>query len=245
MGFGSLRVVGQRYRLICSVDPAARLVYVVAAGLRREGAHDDVYELARRSSNSAWPLLPRSRRHLSPPAGAGNDDWIACRPESGNTRSARLTPSSRSTRNTTQRLRWSRNCFGSTPDIQARPQFFPRLGSLYLHGLAALDLETIIVVTMFAIRLDQDAVAEIGELRASERKRVLDAIEKQLAHEPAEASRRRKMLSGLAPPWEQVRPVWQLRVGDLRVFYDVDESGRTVTVRSVRRKERKRTEEIL
>ena len=53
------------------------------------------------------------------------------------------------------------------------------------------------------------------------------------------------MLSGLVPPWEQVRPVWQLRVGDLRVFYDVDESSRIVIVRAVRRKERKRTEEIL
>jgi mRNA-degrading endonuclease RelE of RelBE toxin-antitoxin system len=53
------------------------------------------------------------------------------------------------------------------------------------------------------------------------------------------------MLSGLIPPWEQVRPVWQLRVGDLRVFYDVDESTRVVIVRAVRRKEIKRTEEIL
>lgn len=53
------------------------------------------------------------------------------------------------------------------------------------------------------------------------------------------------MLSGLVPPWKQVRPVWQLRVGDLRVFYDVDESSRIVIVRAVRRKKRKKTEEIL
>jgi mRNA-degrading endonuclease RelE of RelBE toxin-antitoxin system len=98
---------------------------------------------------------------------------------------------------------------------------------------------------MFAIRLGEDAVAEIAGLRAAERRRVLDTIEKQLAHEPAKGSRRKKMLSGLVPPWEQVRPVWQLRVGDLRVFYDVDESIRIVIVRAVRRKERKKTEEIL
>jgi mRNA-degrading endonuclease RelE of RelBE toxin-antitoxin system len=98
---------------------------------------------------------------------------------------------------------------------------------------------------MFAVRLGEDAVAEIAGLRAAERRRVLDAIEKQLAQEPAERSRRKKMLSSLVPPWEQVRPVWQLRVGDLRVFYDVDESSRIVIVRAVRRKERKRTEEIL
>jgi mRNA-degrading endonuclease RelE of RelBE toxin-antitoxin system len=108
-----------------------------------------------------------------------------------------------------------------------------------------LGRETIIVVTTFAIRLGEDAVAEIAGLRAAERKRLLDAIERQLAHEPAEESKRKKMLSGLVPPWEQVRPVWQLRVGDLRVFYDVDESSRVVIVRAVRRKERKKTEEIL
>jgi mRNA-degrading endonuclease RelE of RelBE toxin-antitoxin system len=104
---------------------------------------------------------------------------------------------------------------------------------------------TIIVVTMFAIRFVEEAVAEIAGLRAAERKRLFEAIEMKLAYEPAEANRGKKILSGLVAPWEQVRPVWQLRVGDLRVFYDVDEAGRVVIVRAVRRKERKRTEEIL
>jgi mRNA-degrading endonuclease RelE of RelBE toxin-antitoxin system len=67
----------------------------------------------------------------------------------------------------------------------------------------------------------------------------------KLAHEPAEESNRKKMLSGLVPPSKQVRPAWQLRGGDLRVFYDVDESSRVVIVRAVRRKKRKKTEEIL
>ena len=111
--------------------------------------------------------------------------------------------------------------------------------------MLASNPETIIVVTMFAIRFGEDAVAEIAGLRAAERRRAIDAIEKQLAREPAEATRRKKMLSGLVPPWEQVRPVWQLRVGDLRVFYDVDKSSRIVIVRAVRRKERRRTEEVL
>jgi mRNA-degrading endonuclease RelE of RelBE toxin-antitoxin system len=105
--------------------------------------------------------------------------------------------------------------------------------------------ETTIVVTMFEIRLGEVAVSEIAGLRAVERRRLLDAIDSQLTYEPAQTSRRKKMLSGLIPPWEQVRPVWQLRVGDLRVFYDVDESTRVVIVRAVRRKEIKRTEEIL
>ena len=98
---------------------------------------------------------------------------------------------------------------------------------------------------MFTITFGEEAVAEIDRLRAAERRRLLDAIEKQLTYEPAETTRRKKMLIGLVPPWEQVRPIWQLRVGGLRVFYDVDESTRLVIVRAVRRKGRKRTEEIL
>jgi mRNA interferase RelE/StbE len=60
MGFRSLRVVGQRYRLVYSVDPDTRLVHVVAAGLRREGSRDDVYELAQRIVRLG--LTPASRK---------------------------------------------------------------------------------------------------------------------------------------------------------------------------------------
>jgi hypothetical protein len=57
-------------------------------------------------------------------------------------------------------------------------------------------------------------------------------------------SRRRKLLEGLVPPWDSVRPVWQLRVADFRVFYDVDEAQRQVIVRAIRRKGKKTTKEI-
>lgn len=98
---------------------------------------------------------------------------------------------------------------------------------------------------MFAIELAAEALLELQRLRATDQRRVVDAVEKQLAHEPTKATRRRKLLIGILPPWEQVRPVWQLRVGDFRVFYDVDADARVVVVRSVRRKGRETTEEIL
>ncbi len=60
MGFRSLRVVGQRYRLIYSVDPDARMVHVVAAGLRHEGSRDDVYALAQKIVRLG--LTPSSKR---------------------------------------------------------------------------------------------------------------------------------------------------------------------------------------
>ena len=58
-------------------------------------------------------------------------------------------------------------------------------------------------------------------------------------------TRNRKMLHGLIPPWQRVEHVWELRIGQYRVFYDVDVAG-VVTIRALRRKPpRKTTEDIL
>ena len=56
---------------------------------------------------------------------------------------------------------------------------------------------------------------------------------------------RREVLVGATPSFEHVQPVWQLRVGDFRVIYDVDEKDRRVTVRAVLHKGSKTTGEIL
>ena len=82
-------------------------------------------------------------------------------------------------------------------------------------------------------------------MRPFEQQWILDEVDEQLRVEPAKPSRRRKLLRGLFPPWAQVRPVWQLRVGDFRVFYDVDAEGGEVIIHAVRRKGRKTTEEVL
>jgi mRNA-degrading endonuclease RelE of RelBE toxin-antitoxin system len=100
-------------------------------------------------------------------------------------------------------------------------------------------------VAAYDIRFDQDAVRELEALRAFDQGRILDSIEQDLATMPAVAGRRKKKLLGLQPPWSQLGPVWQLRVGDYRVFYDVDEVEHTVTVKAIRRKGRQTTEEIL
>jgi mRNA-degrading endonuclease RelE of RelBE toxin-antitoxin system len=50
----------------------------------------------------------------------------------------------------------------------------------------------------------------------------------------------------LIPPWSEELPVWELRVGDYRIFYDVSEEEELVYVRAIRKKPPdKRTEEIL
>jgi mRNA-degrading endonuclease RelE of RelBE toxin-antitoxin system len=79
-------------------------------------------------------------------------------------------------------------------------------------------------------------VRDLAELRAYDRQRLLHRIELQLSHQPLEMTRNRKPLLGLESPWDQEEPIWELRVGTYRVFYDVEESERRVIVRAVRRK---------
>ena len=56
----------------------------------------------------------------------------------------------------------------------------------------------------------------------------------------------KKIVVGLKPPWEHEEPVWELRVGPFRVFYDVNEAEQSVVIRAVREKTPHRTtEEIL
>jgi mRNA interferase RelE/StbE len=71
----------------------------------------------------------------------------------------------------------------------------------------------------FEILLSPEAVDDFRNLRAHERAQVRDAMERHLRHEPRRESRSRiKKLRGVR------RPEFRLRVGDIRVFYDVTES---------------------
>jgi prevent-host-death family protein len=68
----------------------------------------------------------------------------------------------------------------------------------------------------FAIVLAPQAVEDLGRLKASVRSSVKSAMETHLRHGPEKTSRSRiKRLRG------QSRPQYRLRVGDIRVFYDV------------------------
>lgn len=98
---------------------------------------------------------------------------------------------------------------------------------------------------MFTLRLSELAREHLSGLRPFDRNRILDEIDAHLRSRPTIATARRKMLVGATPPFEHVQPVWQLRVGDFRVIYDVDEADRVVTVRAVLHKGNKTTGEIL
>ena len=71
----------------------------------------------------------------------------------------------------------------------------------------------------FEIILAPEAVTSLKNLPVPIRTGVREALEKHLTHEPTKVSRSRiKRLRGLS------RPQYRLRVGDIRVFYDVTET---------------------
>ena len=98
----------------------------------------------------------------------------------------------------------------------------------------------------FAILFSEGVRGDVRAFRAYDRERLLDAIKTQLTCAPIGETGRRTCLRNLVPPFEAVPPIWQLRVGTFRVFYDVDERARAVYVRAIRRKpSHLNTEEIL
>ncbi len=98
---------------------------------------------------------------------------------------------------------------------------------------------------MGTILYEEAAEEDLRGLRRYEVRRIMSEVDTQLRKRPATPTRRKKLLEGLIPPWDAGRPVWQLRVGDFRVFYDVDEERQEVIVRAVRRKGSKTTKEVL
>ena len=98
----------------------------------------------------------------------------------------------------------------------------------------------------YTIDYAESVSEDLADLRAYKRMSILDTIEEHLLHEPTQQTRNRKILVGLVPPWEHVVPVWELCIGEYRVFYDVDEDTAVVTIRAIRRKpSHKTTEEVL
>lgn len=83
----------------------------------------------------------------------------------------------------------------------------------------------------YQVVLTHSARDDIERVRAYEKRAILDAIEAQLSFEPKQTSRSRiKRL--VQPAISQYR----LRVGDYRVYYDVDDELGNVVVLQVYRK---------
>ncbi|MCX5867866.1 MAG: type II toxin-antitoxin system RelE/ParE family toxin [Proteobacteria bacterium] len=99
---------------------------------------------------------------------------------------------------------------------------------------------------MFEIRFARSVGKDLEKLPVFYQNIIMDKIKENLSYEPSIPSKNRKILINLIPPWDAVPPIWELRVGNYRVFYDVSESEKTVYVRSILKKSGgKTTEDIL
>lgn len=77
---------------------------------------------------------------------------------------------------------------------------------------------------MFRIEFTSDALSDLEALRKYDQQRVMRELQEQMTHEPAIETRRRKRLR----PHRLAE--WELRVGDFRVFYDVDSDAGLVRI---------------
>ena len=99
---------------------------------------------------------------------------------------------------------------------------------------------------MYGLCLTSDVARDLKRLKRRDQNVILDALDVHLRNQPTRPTRRRKILVNLQYRFPIPRPLWQLRVGVYRVFYDVDEAEKTVTILAVREKPpHKTTEEIL
>jgi mRNA interferase RelE/StbE len=77
----------------------------------------------------------------------------------------------------------------------------------------------------YEIRYASEAVADLRGMRTFDQRNVLTGIELHLLHQPKIVSKSRIRLM-LQPFWSQYR----LRVGDFRIYYDVNDDERVVNV---------------
>ncbi len=80
---------------------------------------------------------------------------------------------------------------------------------------------------MFQIEFTPEAREDLRLLRAYDQRRVIEAVEAQLRHQPAQETRNRKRLR----PTELAE--WEVRIAAFRVFYDVDEENELVKIEAV------------
>lgn len=86
----------------------------------------------------------------------------------------------------------------------------------------------------YRIEYSPQALEHLAQLDARQRSLVLARVDVQLIHQPTVVTRNRKPLQSNA------LARFELRIGELRVYYEVDEDGRAVEIRAIGIKDRDR-----
>lgn len=86
----------------------------------------------------------------------------------------------------------------------------------------------------YTIEYSPETEEHLAALTARQRSTVFDTVDEQLSHQPTVETKNRKPMrpNPIAP--------WELRIGKLRVYYDVDELKKIVTILAIGVKERNR-----
>lgn len=84
----------------------------------------------------------------------------------------------------------------------------------------------------YSIAFSKISLSHLKSFTAREQNIIRDTLIEQLSYEPTIPTKNRKEMR---PNW---LAVWELRIGDFRVYYDVDEEESIVDIRAIGIKER-------
>ena len=87
--------------------------------------------------------------------------------------------------------------------------------------------QPVLFIAMYKIEILEEALDDIGELRAYDQRLVFAQIEAQLAYQPNQETRNRKRLR----PNQLAE--WELKIDQFRVFYDIVSEFRQVRIVAV------------
>jgi mRNA-degrading endonuclease RelE of RelBE toxin-antitoxin system len=80
---------------------------------------------------------------------------------------------------------------------------------------------------VFDIRFTEGAVEDLRDFTKSDQERILKDLESELLEDAGQESNDRKRLHSTGPV------EWELRLGNVRIFYDVNLQNRTVKIEAV------------
>jgi mRNA-degrading endonuclease RelE of RelBE toxin-antitoxin system len=89
----------------------------------------------------------------------------------------------------------------------------------------------------FRVEFSPASEDDLQRMRVFEQRRIAQAVQVQLTEDPDVETRNRKCLGDhLTADFVYVPPLWELRVGEFRVFYEIDAADDVVYIHAVRHK---------
>ena len=93
----------------------------------------------------------------------------------------------------------------------------------------------------FKIEFSSGSRQDHEGLRPFDRRKVLDAIERKLTFDPNVETRDKKCLGQEPANFAYEPPLWELKAGEFRAFYEVNDEESVVYIHAIRRKPASKT----